>query len=77
MTIASRALDSNKWQYQLLPTEVGWDSHNYVTMAVDRDGHLHVSGNMHCVQLIYFRTETPGDITTLKQLPMTGQQGKS
>jgi hypothetical protein len=77
MTIASKALDANKWQYQVLPTEVGWDSHNYITMAVDRDGQLHVSGNMHCVPLIYFRTETPGDITTLKQLPMTGQQETS
>lgn len=74
MTIASRTLDSNRWQYQVLPTKVGWDSHNYITMAVDRDGHLHVSGNMHCVKLIYFRTEESGDITTLKRLPMTGEQ---
>lgn len=73
MTIASRSLDSNKWQYQILPTKVGWDSHNYITMAVDRDGHLHVSGNMHCVKLIYFRTDKPGDIATLKRYAMTGK----
>lgn len=46
----------------------GWDSHNYLVMAVDSAGHLHLSGNMHASPLNYFRTETPGDITTLKQI---------
>lgn len=77
MTVASRTLDSNKWRYQVLPSKVGWDSHNYITLAVDRDGHLHVSGNMHCAKLIYFRTETQGDITTLKRHPMTGKKEDS
>jgi hypothetical protein len=45
MTVASRPLDSNKWTYQVLPSNVGWDSHNYITMAMDDDGHLHVSAN--------------------------------
>jgi hypothetical protein len=73
MTIASRTVDSDSWQFQVLPAQVRWDSHNYITMAVDRDGHLHVSGNMHAVKLIYFRTEKPGDITTLKRFSMTGK----
>ena len=73
MTIASRTVDSDSWQFQILPTQIGWDSHNYITMAVDDDGHLHVSGNMHAVKLIYFRTEAPGDITTLQPYPMTGE----
>jgi hypothetical protein len=72
MTVASRALDSTKWTYQILPSKIAWDSHNYVTMAVDGAGHLHVSGNMHCVPLIYFRTEKPGDIASLKAAKMTG-----
>ena len=72
MTVASRPLDSNKWTYQVLPSKVGWDSHNYITMAMDDDGYLHVSGNMHGVPLIYFRMEKPGDITTLRKLSMTG-----
>jgi hypothetical protein len=76
MTVASRSLDSNKWKYQVLPSKVGWDSHNYITMAMDDDGYLHVSGNMHCVPLIYFRMEKPGDITTLKKLAMTGNTEK-
>ncbi len=74
MTVASRKLDSKQWTYQILPTEVGWDSHNYITMAVDSAGCLHVSGNMHAVKLIYFRMEKPGDISTLKRFPMTGEQ---
>lgn len=74
MTVASRSLDSRQWQYQILPSRVGWDSHNDITMAVDRDGHLHVSGNMHNVPLIYFRTNQPGEISTLKQLGMTGEE---
>lgn len=67
MSIASRLLTEKKWQIQKLPTVLGWDSHNYVTMAVDPVGNLHVSGNMHCVPLIYFRTDRPGDVTSLKQ----------
>ena len=65
MTVACRDLDASEWTYQTLPSRIGWDSHNYVTMALDGAGHLHVSGNMHAVPLIYFRTERPGDITSL------------
>lgn len=76
MTVASRSLDSNTWQYQILPSKVGWDSHNYITMAVDDDGYLHVSGNMHADPLIYFRMEKPKDISSLKKFPMTGENEK-
>ncbi|HSP42003.1 MAG TPA: BNR repeat-containing protein [Luteolibacter sp.] len=73
MVVAARSLGSKDWQYHTLPSKVGWDSHNYVTMALDPDGHLHVSGNMHCVELVYFRTKKPGDITTLQKATMTGE----
>ncbi len=77
MSVASRALGSDEWQIKKLPTSVGWDSHNSVTMALDRDGNLHVSGNMHCVPLIYFRTTTPGDVSTLTQFTsMVGDHEK-
>lgn len=72
MTVASRPLDSHRWTHQVLPSKVGWDSHNYITMAMDDDGYLHLSGNMHGSPLIYFRTETRGDIATLKRHSMTG-----
>lgn len=73
MTVAVRALGRREWRTVKLDSKVGWDSHNGITMACDGNGDLHVSGNMHCVPLICFRTETPGDITALKRLPMTGR----
>ena len=72
MTVASRQLDANTWNQETLPSRIGWDSHNYITMALDRRGQLHLSGNMHNVPLIYFRTEIPGDISTLSRRTMTG-----
>lgn len=73
MTVVARKPGEKQWQRKVLPTSIGWDSHNYVTMAVDGEGHLHVSGNMHCVPLVYFRTRRAGDITTLQAEPMTGE----
>lgn len=73
MTVGSRRLVGGGWIYQKLPSKVGWDSHNYVTMALDGAGHLHVSGNMHCVPLVYFRTRVAGDIATLEPAAMTGE----
>tara|TARA_B100001175_G_C19510678_1_gene643656 strand:- start:2727 stop:4193 length:1467 start_codon:yes stop_codon:yes gene_type:complete len=54
-------------------TEVGWDSHNSITMAVDKKGFIHLSGNMHVDSLTYFRSEKPNDISSLTQyFPMVG-----
>lgn len=75
MTVAQRTLDSAEWTFQVLPERVGWDSHNYLTMALDAEGHLHVSGNMHNHPLVYFRTEEAGDVTSLQRHDaMTGEQ---
>lgn len=74
MMVGRRALGQREWQKVALPSKVGWDSHNYITMAVDSAGHLHLAGNMHCVPLIYFRTAEPGDITTFARQPMTDQE---
>lgn len=74
MTIASRPLDSPTWERRKLDTLTKYDSHNHIVMAFDSDGHLHVSGNMHCHPLIYYRTSTPGDVTSLVRIPaMTGE----
>lgn len=54
------------WKFQTLPTKIGWDSHNFIAMEFDRENKLHVSGNMHCVPLIYFRAEKPLDIESLR-----------
>ncbi len=69
MVVGSRTLDSDKFSLKVLPTKIGWDPHNYVVIELDDQGHLHVSGNMHAVPLIYFRTEVAGDISTLVQVP--------
>jgi hypothetical protein len=74
MVVARRRCDDRDWQKATIPSKIGWDSHNYVTMTVDSAGHIHLAGNMHCVPLTYFRTEKPGDITTFKQCQMTGQE---
>ncbi|MFC1452165.1 BNR repeat-containing protein [Verrucomicrobiota bacterium] len=74
MTVAARALDEDEWQTRVLPEKVGWDNHNYVTIAADRDGYLHLSGNMHVVPLVYFRTMEPWDITTFERARMVGKE---
>jgi hypothetical protein len=68
LTIASRQVTDRKWTYKILPTRVGWDSHNSITMAIDRDNCIHVSGNMHNDSLIYFKTDKPYDITSLTRV---------
>jgi hypothetical protein len=68
MTIAQRLLAEPNWTRTKLPSHVGWDSHNSVTMAIDRDGYLHVAGNMHCVPLIYFRSAQPMNAASLERV---------
>jgi hypothetical protein len=54
---------------------VGWDSHNYLRLALDHAGGLHLSGNMHVDPLVYYRTKTPFDVTTLERVDrMTGER---
>ncbi len=53
----------------------GWDSHNRLVMALDRDGCLHLSGNMHADPLVYYRTRDPFDLSTLERVDrMTGRR---
>ncbi len=68
LTVASRKIQDKKWSYTVLPTRVGWDSHNTITMAFDRDNCIHISGNMHNDSLYYFKTEKPLDISTFSKV---------
>lgn len=73
LVLAQRAMGKNgtpasAWRKHPLETTLGWDSHNYVTMAVDRDGALHVAGNMHRDPLFYVRTAPGGDIRTAERV---------
>jgi hypothetical protein len=77
MTLAQRELNTNAWTFVELPSKLGWDSHNYVTLAADEAGYLHVSGTMHCVPLVYFRSEKPLDIRAMRPVhQMTGEREK-
>jgi hypothetical protein len=65
LTLAQRTLGSKTWKFKVLPSTLGWDSHNYVTMALDSKNCLHVSGNMHVVPLVYFRSSQPLEIDSV------------
>ena len=51
-----------------LSTDLAWDSHNSITMTVDRNEQIHLCGNMHVDPLIYFRTVRPLDVTSFQRL---------
>jgi len=88
IVVGQRELTQNKFELFGIPpqerqspegtsTILGWDSHNYLTLGIDKDGYIHLSGNMHVNGLTYFRSTRPGDITTLVQIPeMTGKNEK-
>lgn len=67
MTIAHR-LVGKPWRYYKVDSWLGWDSHNYVTLEMDKAGHLHVMGNMHADHMEYFRTEWPYQVRSLKRV---------
>ncbi len=62
MTVAKRRLADTKWEFAKLPEKVGWDTHNKILLFRDRAGYLHITGNMHCAPLRYYRTKKTGDI---------------
>jgi len=72
MVVAQRALTSDTWTFVTLPTTTGWDSHNYIAMAIDSAGYIHISGNMHAVPLIYFRSAQPNDASMFATAAMVG-----
>lgn len=73
MSAPTRVSNQKEKSKRFSSTEVGWDSHNSITMAVDKEGFIHLSGNMHVDSLTYFRSELSGDISTLKQhFPLVG-----
>jgi hypothetical protein len=47
---------------------VGWDTHNYVALAVDKAGRVHVAGNMHNSPLVYSRMSEPENLESMSQL---------
>ncbi|MDN5210744.1 BNR repeat-containing protein [Fulvivirgaceae bacterium BMA12] len=88
MVVGQRNLDEDDFSLYILPptsrktnggtsTVLGWDSHNYVTLGIDKDGFIHLSGNVHAHPITYFRSTRPGDISTLVQImKMVGKEEK-
>jgi hypothetical protein len=86
MVVGQRNLSEPEFRLHIMPpttrethggtsTVLNWDSHNSVTMAVDSEGYIHLSGNMHVHPLTYFRSTMPDDISTLEQVRnMTGTE---
>ena len=55
MVVGQRNLDEENFQLHVMPptyretsngtsTVLGWDSHNFVTMGIDKEGFIHLSG---------------------------------
>lgn len=68
MTVGKRKLNDTEWDFATLPERVGWDTHNRVILFQDRKGYLHITGNMHCAHLRYYRTKAPADIHTFQPI---------
>lgn len=71
MSIAVRTLgdiNGGPWQYQKLPSFLGWDAHNNVEAAFDKNGIIHVVGNLHANAMVYFRSTKPFDPRTLVKI---------
>ena len=78
MVVGQRNLDDSKFELYIMPptsrkkahgtsTVLGWDSHNTPTIGIDKDGFIHLSGNMHRHPITYFKSTKPNDILTLVQ----------
>lgn len=68
MSVAYRRGPRSPWTYYKVDSWLGWDSHNNIKMALDADGHLHLSGNMHGHRIEYFRTRYAHDVRSLKRV---------
>jgi len=79
MVVGQRDLNDDKFKLYTMPvtlrktalgtsTVLGWDGHNYVTIGIDREDYLHLSENVHCQPLTYFRSTKPNDISSLEQI---------
>lgn len=77
--VGQRNLDEDRFDLHVLPettretaggtsTVLGWDSHNFQTLGIDKDSFIHLSGNVHVHPLTYFRSSKANDISSLEQV---------
>ena len=88
MVVGQRSLEEEEFSLHAMPrtsretsggtsTVLGWDSHNSVTLGIDKDGFIHLSGNMHVHPITYFKSTKANDISTLEQqMTMVGPNEK-
>ncbi|MGD8780758.1 MAG: BNR repeat-containing protein [Ignavibacteria bacterium] len=78
MVVGQRNLEDENFDFYIIPptfretaggtsTVLEWDSHNYITIGIDKEGFIHLVGNMHVSPITYFKSTKPNDITTLVQ----------
>jgi hypothetical protein len=74
LTVGERSLADQSFKLTVLDVTLNWDSHNYLALAADRNGFLHLAGNMHASPLTYFKSERPHDASASHRVSaMTGQ----
>ncbi len=68
VTLAQRHLGETEWVSRKLPLNANWNNHVGIKgLIVDREGLLHLSGNMHARPLVYWRTTVPYNCPTLAE----------
>lgn len=67
MSVAHRRI-GRVWTHYKVDSFLAWDSHNYVTMELDSEGYLHLTGNMHGHPIEYFRMDDPYNVRSLKRI---------
>lgn len=77
MSVAVRQMgdiNGGPWIYHKVPSFLGWDAHNKVEVAFDKNGIIHLVGNLHTNPLVYFRSTKPYDPRSLVQVDIMAVQ---
>jgi hypothetical protein len=68
MSVAYKPYPTGNWIFQKLDSYLGWDSHNSVVIGLDEEGYIHIVGNLHVNPIVYFKSENPNDVRSLKRV---------
>lgn len=68
MSVAYKPYPTGNWIFQKLDSYLGWDSHNSVVIGLDEEGFIHIVGNLHVNPIVYFKSENPYDVRSLKRV---------